>query len=69
MKNYLFDSEDNIAFGVVTRLFLKTCPSAHTVCSTVVSMSVVVLGVTSARSLWLGVSVNVLTVSTGYTGK
>ena len=46
MKNYIFDSEDNIAFESVAGLSLKTCASAHTVCSTVVSMSVVVLGVT-----------------------
>ena len=74
MKIYIFDSEDNIAFGAVTGLSLKRRASSHTACSTIVSMSVDVLGVTRVCSLWLGVSVKVkvltvLTVSTGFTGK
>ena len=61
MKNIIFDSEDNIVFGAVTRLFLTMHVSASTACLTVVSMSVVVLGVTHVCSLRLGVSVKVLT--------
>ena len=69
MKNYIFDSEDNIAFGAVTGLSLKMRASSPTAFSTIVSMSVDLLIVSSICSLRLGVSVKVLTVSTGYTGK